>query len=190
MKTEEKLIEKKHSHELVSHAIENDQSYELDYIKRNHSEPLGDTHTFFNDSDSSDEEVDEKEKSVNSKLSLVIAKTFCKRYFGPVYSGSLRSSIFTLSILSLGSGCLSIPQKFTHMSLFLGIITVIICGLAAYKTLNYLIHAAICANILNYSKVVEYYCGKGFSRCLDFIIMLFCFGQMVLLQVISNITFI
>lgn len=188
MKADEKLIEKKHSHELVGKFNENDGSYELEFIKRNHSQPIGDTISYFNDSDSSDEEVDAKENlSKGTKLSLQQARTFCIRYFGPVYSGSLRSSIFTLSILSLGSGCLSIPQKFTHMSLFVGILTVIICGLAAYKTLNYLIHAAICANILNYSKVVEYYCGRGFSKCLDFIIMLFCFGQMVLLQVISNI---
>ena len=44
--------------------------------------------------------------------------------------GSLRGSIFSLSILSLGIGSLAIPQKIGIMGLILSPILIILSGLA------------------------------------------------------------
>ena len=49
-------------------------------------------------------------------------KTLFQRVLGPIDAGSIRASIFNLTIFCLGSGCLNIPQKLGQMSLILSVL--------------------------------------------------------------------
>ena len=62
-------------------------------------------------------------------------RNFLKRTFSKLTPGSLRGSVFNLSILSLGIGCLALPQKVGQMSLVVSPFVIIIAGLANAWTL-------------------------------------------------------
>jgi amino acid permease len=120
-------------------------------------------------------------------LETSTVKTLRQRLFSKIDAGSIRGSIFNLSILSLGSGCLALPQKFGQMSMLVAIIDIIIAGIAAYWTLNILIQSADKYKIHNYSILAEKLHGKWLSLLLDITILVYIFGIMVLYQVICNI---
>ena len=65
-------------------------------------------------------------KAINNnsteKKSLSIKRTFTQRAFGKMEAGSLRGSIFAISSIALGTGCLSLPIRFTQLGLLGGII--------------------------------------------------------------------
>lgn len=62
-------------------------------------------------------EITEVRKSnLLKRISIKVGdKTICTRYFSPMQAGSLRASIFSLSILCIGIGTLSLPKKFDEM---------------------------------------------------------------------------
>jgi len=115
-------------------------------------------------------------------------KSLLNRLIGPIDAGSIRGSIFNLSIFSLGSGCLALPQKIQHMSIVVTVIDIILSGLATYWTLNLMLVASRrLKNCFNYAKVVELLYGKKLSNFLVFTILLYTFGIMILYQVIGKI---
>jgi hypothetical protein len=115
----------------------------------------------------------------------IIDRSIKTRLFGKIDSGSLRGSIFNLSIFSLGSGCLAIPQIFNGMSILGVVINVVLAGFAAYWTLNLMIISAKKNKVYNYSQLVKTVCGKGLATFLDITMLLYIFGYMVIYQVIG-----
>ncbi len=114
-------------------------------------------------------------------------KTFYERAFSPIIPGSIRAGIFTMSILSLGSGCLALPKKFANMSILVGIVDIILAGLSAYLTLKLLSISATKHKIYDYSKLIKKIVGKNWGNLLDISILIYTFGIIVLYNVISRI---
>lgn len=113
-------------------------------------------------------------------------KSLKQRFFGPVDAGSIRGSIFSLSILSLGSGCLALPQKFGQMSILVSAIEIIVAGLASYWTLNLMIIAADKHKVDNYSKLVHKLFGRPLSLFLEITMLVYLTGILILYQVICK----
>ena len=98
--------------------------------------------------------------------------------------GSLRACIFNLCILSLGTGCLALPQKVSYLSLAFTPVAVLIAGGANLWTLLLLSHISHKYKKTNYSELVQLLCGKGMSVFLDIVIVIDIFGVIILYQVI------
>lgn len=126
-------------------------------------------------------ESDENENNINSKDRALVS-----RVFGKMEAGSLRGSIFAMSSLALGTGCLTLPQLNEKMSMVVVIIMTIIGAMASYWSLSILIIAGKKRNIYNYSRLVKDLFGPGLGRTSDIIIMLFIIGTMIAYQVISK----
>ena len=99
-------------------------------------------------------------------------------------SGSLTSSIFSLCILSLGTGSLALPQKIEYMSLFFSPIIIILSGLVNYWTLNILSNASKTYNINSYEGIVSKLFGKYARIFLGIIMCINQLGMIILYQVI------
>jgi amino acid permease len=112
------------------------------------------------------------------------SKSLRQRLFGRIDPGSIRGSIFNLAILSLGSGCLALPKKFGQMSIVVALIDIFLAGLAAYWTLSIMIISSEKHQIYNYSKLVKTLYGRWLSLLLDFTMLIYIFGVMILYQVI------
>jgi amino acid permease len=131
-----------------------------------------------------DEEVSpSEEKSLIEEA--IQNKSLKDRLFGPIDPGSIRGSIFNLAILSLGSGCLAMPQTFAQISIVVALVDIILAGMAAYWTLNIMIMSSEKYKIYNYSKLVNTLFGKGVSLFLDITMLIYIFGVMILYQVIA-----
>ena len=63
-------------------------------------------------------------------------RSFINKLFGPMEAGSIRGSIFNLVILSLGSGCLSLPKYIGETSLGVALLLVVAIGLLVWWGLN------------------------------------------------------
>jgi hypothetical protein len=113
-------------------------------------------------------------------------RSLFQRVLGPVDAGSIRGSIFNLTIFCLGSGCLNMSQKIGQMSLLFFVVDMILSGLATYMTLNLLILSSKKAKTFNYSEVVENYLGKIASYILTIACLINNFGVIILYMVISN----
>jgi hypothetical protein len=120
------------------------------------------------------------DNAANSRRSLF------QRVLGPVDAGSIRGSIFNLTIFCLGSGCLNIPQKIGQMSLIVAAIDICLSGLATYMTLNLLILSSKKAKTFNYGEVVEDYFGRIASYILTISCLIYTFGVLILYMVVSN----
>lgn len=113
-------------------------------------------------------------------------RTMCGKYFSKVEAGSLRASIFSLSILSIGVGCLALPQSFSQISVLLCGVEVICAALSTYWTLGIIIEAGRKKEIRNYSLLIAEYCGKGWAVFFDVVIVIYVFGILILYQIISK----
>lgn len=130
---------------------------------------------------------DNIENKTNNQAVQKPYRSFINRLVGPVDPGSIRGSIFNLSIFSLGSGCLALPQKIGQMSIVVAVIDIFLSGLATFWTLNLLVQASRkVKNVFNYSKVVEMLYGKKLANFLVLTILIYTFGILILYQVISN----
>lgn len=122
--------------------------------------------------------IDHEDLSNNSRPLI-------RRVFGRMDAGSLRGSIFAMSSLALGTGCLALPQVFEDMSMVLAIIMIFLGGSAAYWCLSILIIAGQKVQIYDYSRLVKHLFGTALGKTLDIVIMIFIFGIMIAYQVIS-----
>lgn len=111
------------------------------------------------------------------------------RVFGKIGPGSMRGSIFNLTILCLGSGCLSIPKTVSEMSMVMTIVSIILTSSLTYWTLCLLGITCEKLQIYNYSKVVRKLFGKSVGIVLDMSIFIYTIGIFILYQVISKINF-
>ena len=120
---------------------------------------------------------DDKENTDQNDISMrVPKKTFFNRYFSKLGEGSLRASIFSLSIVSIGVGCLTLPKVFGDMSILICAIGIILTGFISYWTLDILVQAGRKQNLSVYSHVVEFYLGKKAAVFLDVVMVVLLFG--------------
>jgi len=113
-------------------------------------------------------------------------KSLSMRLFGKIEAGSLRGSIFNMVILSLGSGCLSLPKSMSEMSLGMGIISIILTASVTYWTLYILGRTCDKYRVFNYSKLTRLLLGNGFGVALDIIIFIYIYGIIVMYQVVGK----
>jgi amino acid permease len=136
---------------------------------------------------------DEKEKLVDTyienddTLDSNVDRPLFDRLFSNIEPGSVRGSIFTLSIMCLGSGLLALPKKFKYMSISVAAIDIVLAGCAAYWTLTLMIITSKKYQIYEYSKLAERLYGKWLSVLVDITLLIYVFGIMILYQVLSNL---
>jgi len=111
-------------------------------------------------------------------------KNIINNLLSKISSGSLTSSVFSLCILSLGTGSLALPQKIGYMSLLFSPIIIILSGLVNYWTLNILADASKKYKINSYEGIVSYLFGKIISIFLSIIMCINQLGMIILYQVI------
>lgn len=111
-------------------------------------------------------------------------RSFMHKLFGPMEAGSIRGSIFNMVILSLGSGCLSLPKYVGKTSLALSILMIIIIGLLVWRGLNLVSKACHKQQIFIYSNLVKSIYGPCLSYIYDSAVILYSIGVLILYQVI------
>jgi amino acid permease len=111
-------------------------------------------------------------------------RSFMNKLFGPMEAGSIRGSIFNMVILSLGSGCLSLPKYVGKTSLALSVVMVVVIGLLVWRALNLVSRACYKKQIFIYSNLVRELYGKHLSLIYDSAVILYSFGVLILYQVI------
>jgi hypothetical protein len=128
---------------------------------------------------------DSQEVHINSKGE----RTLYQRLFSKMEAGSLRGSIFAMSSLALGTGCLALPVRFSQMSFLGAIIMVLIGSFAAYWSLTIMIEASIKTKSFDYSRLVKQSVGPHLALFLDIVILIYIFGILISYQVISKILY-
>lgn len=113
-------------------------------------------------------------------------RTFINKLFGPMEDGSIRGSIFNMVILSLGSGCLSLPKYIGKTSLLMSIVLIVAIGLLAWWALSLISKACYKKQIFIYCNLIEALYGKTLARIYDAIVILYSIGVLILYQVISK----
>jgi hypothetical protein len=120
----------------------------------------------------------EKEKLIN--------RSFIQRIFGKIEPGSIRGSIFSMIILTLGPGCLAIPKTVGDMSLIVGLTSLILSALASYWTLYTLSHTSQKYKIFKYSDLVRHIIGNKLGIVVDVFIIIGTIGILVLYKVVCK----
>ena len=137
--------------------------------------------------------TDEKENSLstndNEQTLSIIEKSIDKRsifkkLFSKIEEGSLRGCIFNLCILSLGTGCLALPQKIQYITIFFSPIIIILAGIANIWSLLLLSEMSSKYHITKYDELVKKLLGKSLSLFLDITMILNQSGMIILYQVI------
>jgi hypothetical protein len=112
-------------------------------------------------------------------------KSLMNRIFSRMDEGSLRGSIFAMSSLALGTGCLALPLRFGQMSVVGALVMLILGSMAAYWSLVIMIEASRKTNTMDYSRLVKESLGPKLALVLDVIILIYIFGILISYQVIS-----
>jgi hypothetical protein len=112
-------------------------------------------------------------------------KSLMNRMFSKMDEGSLRGSIFAMSSLALGTGCLALPLRFGQMSVVGALIMLILGSMAAYWSLVIMIEASRKTNTMDYSRLVKESLGPKLALVLDIVILIYIFGILISYQVIS-----
>ena len=63
-------------------------------------------------------------------------KSLTERLFSRIEAGSLRGSIFAMSSLALGTGCLALPLQLKNMSIFMALFMLFFSALSAASSPN------------------------------------------------------
>ena len=100
---------------------------------------------------------------------------------GPV---SIRGCIFNLCILSLGTGCLALPQKVWYMSMVATPIVIFVSGAINYWTLTILGDASRKNKSRKYEEVVSKLFSQQLRVFLSLVMVLNQSGMIILYQVI------
>jgi hypothetical protein len=109
------------------------------------------------------------------------------RIFSKMEAGSLRGSIFAMSSLALGTGCLALPLRFMQMSMACALLVVLLGSAAAYWSLIIMIEASKKTNSTEYSSLVKDTLGNKMAIILDLVILIYIFGILISYQVIGKI---
>ena len=128
--------------------------------------------------------LNEEELNINDNYEYIEQRSWIQRTFGKMEPGSLRGSIFSLSILSLGIGSLAIPQKIGKMGLILSPILIILSGLANLWSLKILGRMSLKYNLKKYEHVIKHLFGNGMSLFVGIVMIINQTGVIILYQVI------
>ena len=82
-------------------------------------------------------------------------RTCFQKTCGKMGPGSLRGCVFNLCILSLGTGCLALPQKVGYMSMLATPIVIFVSGAINYWTLTILGDAGRKYKLRKYEDIVS-----------------------------------
>ena len=113
-------------------------------------------------------------------------KTIYQRLFSPMDAGSLRGSVFAMSSLALGTGCLALPKNFGTMSFTGALLTLVFGSAVAYWSLIIMIEASRKTKCTEYSRLVKESLGNKLALFLDIMILIYIFGILISYQVISK----
>ncbi len=114
----------------------------------------------------------------------VDTRTCCQKTFGKMGPGSMRGCIFNLCILSLGTGCLALPQKMGYMSIVASPIVIFVSGAINYWTLTILGDVARKYKIRKYEDIVSKLFSQNLRNFLSIVMVLNQSGMVILYQVI------
>jgi amino acid permease len=111
-------------------------------------------------------------------------RTCFQKTFGKMGPGSMRGCIFNLCILSLGTGCLALPQKVGYMSMLATPIVIFVSGAINYWTLTILGDVARKYKLRKYEDVVSKLFSQQLRIFLSIVMVLNQCGMIILYQVI------
>ena len=132
-----------------------------------------------------EKEQDKKNEEDPELINEVIdERNWFGRTCGKMRPGSLRGSIFSLSILSLGIGTLAIPQKVGVMGFIFSPIFIILSGLANLWSLKVLGQISMKFNLKKYEQVIKHLFGKKISLFFGIIMIINQTGIIILYEVI------
>ena len=146
--------------------------------------------------DSSSEIISLKNNTLNSEKANITNNTLSEeteeidnrtcfqKTFGKMGPGSMRGCIFNLCILSLGTGCLALPQKVGYMSMLATPIVIFVSGAINYWTLTILGDAARKYKLRKYEDVVSKLFSQQLRIFLSIVMVLNQSGMIILYQVI------
>lgn len=124
----------------------------------------------------SDQEIEHYEKERN----------FLNRYFSKLEPGSLRSSIISTSILSIGIGVLALPKTFDKVSI-VGMVVLLLMSIPLnYYTCDIAINAGRRQKLYVYSHIIQEFCGKRWSVFFDVVNIIYVMGVMIVYQIMSK----
>ena len=122
-----------------------------------------------------DEKLNENEKIENLSCFQKLILKFKE--------GTMINSVFNISIISLGSGVFAIPYKVQYMTLVFTPVYVILAGIANLFSLLMISYVVDKTNILDFFQITYKILGKGFARILNVVIIAYCYGLIILFQV-------
>ena len=111
-------------------------------------------------------------------------RTCFQKTCGKMGPGSLRGCVFNLCILSLGTGCLALPQKVGYMSMVATPIVIFVSGAINYWTLTILGDSGRKYKLRKYEDIVSRLFSQELSKFLSVVMVLNQTGMIILYQVI------
>ena len=118
----------------------------------------------------------------NIKINNTKKGGFFERYFGDIEG--IGGPIFSLSAMTIGTGCFALPNRCAQLGLFNEVILLLFGAYCAYWALNAMIHASRNSSHKDYSPLVKESLGKIPGLILDIFILIFIFGVIISFQVV------
>ena len=126
--------------------------------------------------------IENNNQNSNSNIEIE-NKTCFQKLISQFKTGTMVNSIFNISIISLGSGVFAIPAKVQYMTLIFTPVYVILAGIANLISLLMISFVVDKTNILDFFQVTYKILGKTFARILNIVIIAYCYGLIILFQV-------
>ena len=128
--------------------------------------------------------IENKQLNPEEEVEEIDTRTCFQKTCGKMGPGSMRGCIFNLCILSLGTGCLALPQKVGYMSMMATPIVIFVAGAINYWTLTILGDVARKHKLRKYEDAVSLLFNKNLSHFLGVVMVLNQAGMIILYQVI------
>ena len=159
--------------------VDNTKSEDLHISKDSSSEIISLKNNILNS-----EKANITNNTLSEETEEIDNRTCFQKTFGKMGPGSMRGCIFNLCILSLGTGCLALPQKVGYMSMFATPIVIFVSGAINYWTLTILGDAARKYKLRKYEDVVSKLFSQQLRIFLSIVMVLNQCGMIILYQVI------
>ena len=130
------------------------------------------------------ENASKANNTLDEEVEEIDNRTCFQKTFGKMGPGSMRGCIFNLCILSLGTGCLALPQKVGYMSMAATPIVIFVSGAINYWTLTILGDAARKYKLRKYEDIVSKLFSQQLRIFLSIVMVLNQSGMVILYQVI------
>lgn len=137
-------------------------------------------------SDSSESEKDCIQASIQDYESSS-NRSLQQRLFSKLRPGSMRGSIISLSMLSIGIGCMYLPQVFARLSVIQAFLFIIISASFSYSGLVIIINAGRKKGITIYTELIKEIFGLKSARFFDITIIVYLAGIIIVYQIVSKL---